>query len=66
GPEGRLVFDEYLFCLQAGLTVWDVATGECLFQQAGTTPLAYHPQRRLFLSQEDNGEVRLSRLANTR
>ncbi|MBS2039963.1 hypothetical protein JST97_33565, partial [bacterium] len=54
GPEGRLVFDEYLFCLQAGLTVWDVATGECLFQQAGTTPLAYHPQRRLFLSQEDN------------
>lgn len=66
GPEGRLLFDEYLFSLHEGLSVWDIASGERLLHQEGTTPLAYHPQRRLFLSQEASGEVRLSRLANTR
>lgn len=66
GPEGQLIFDEYLFSLHEGLSAWDVASGERLLHQAGTTPLAYHPQRRLFLSQESKGEVRLSRLANTR
>ena len=66
GPEGRLLFDEYLFSLNGGLSLWDVSSGERLLHQSGTVPLAYHPQRRLFLSQEANGEVRLSRLANTR
>jgi hypothetical protein len=66
GPRGQLVFDEHLFSLGDGdgVSVWDVASGECLLHDAGFHPLRYHRGARQFLTTNPDGELFvLSRLA---
>ena len=59
-----MVFDDYLFSFDApdGTSVWDVSTGERLLHQMGTCPLRYHKGARSFLSLEDDGAFRVSKL----
>lgn len=51
GPEGTLVFDEYLFALseKQGLTAWDVATGERVLTDPDFHPTHYHRGAKQFL-----------------
>jgi hypothetical protein len=51
GPEGTLVYDEYLFALSEhhGLTAWDVATGERVLAEPDFRPTRYHRGAKQFL-----------------
>jgi hypothetical protein len=66
GPEGELVYDEYLFALseQHGLTAWDVATGERVFAEPGFHPTRYHRRAKQFLQiNEPDGSLYVGMLA---
>ena len=58
-------FDTWLFsvCDAAGMTVWDVVTGEQVCADADLAPIHYHPGARRFITLTDAG-VRLSRLVD--
>ncbi len=60
---GTLVFDEFLFSFDAGceFAVWDVGTGERLLHEESFLPLGYHPTSKLFLSQTQDGSIRLTK-----
>jgi len=51
GPEGTLVYDEYLFAMseKQGLTAWDVATGERVLADPDFHPTHYHRGAKQFL-----------------
>jgi hypothetical protein len=59
GPRGELVFDDHLFSMGdgAGVSVWDVDTGERLLHDAGFHPLRYHRGARQFLTTNPDGEL---------
>lgn len=46
-----LFFDRYLFAVsdEAGTSVWNIETGECLLVDANVKPWRYHPDSREFL-----------------
>jgi hypothetical protein len=64
GPREDLVCDGPLFSFDAaeGMSVWDVAGGERLLQEAGFCPNRYHPGAKVFLSLRPDGLVQVSRL----
>ncbi len=63
GPNGPLVFDEWLFSLHSGgVTVWDVDTGERLLDGPPPGATVYHPGAKTFLAWDAEGEAVLSRL----
>jgi hypothetical protein len=66
GPEGRLVFDEYLFAFdpKGVTTVWDIETGKQLLCDASFRPIAYHPRSRHFISLPGGPTVQVSRLVH--
>jgi hypothetical protein len=59
---GWMEFDGHLFAFseQHGASVWDVATGERLLQEAGFFPSRYHRRARQFITLLPDGTVRLS------
>ncbi len=64
GPKGTLAFDEYLFSWASeGISVWDIVSGERLVIDNSLHPVGYHPGSKCFLSIEENGALKLSRLA---
>jgi hypothetical protein len=68
GPQGTLVFDEYLFSYspEQGTAVWDIATGERLLQDPQLCPAAYHRGARRFISPRDDGTFVISALTGAK
>jgi hypothetical protein len=65
GPEGRLVFDRYLFAFgTSGVSVWNTGKGTCLLQDDSFAPAAYHPVTGEFLTILSDGSLQLSRLSD--
>jgi hypothetical protein len=68
GPEGTLIYDEYLFALseQHGLTAWDVATGERVLAEPDFYPTRYHRGAKQFLQiDRQNGKMQIGTLASS-
>jgi hypothetical protein len=65
-PGGKFVCDDYLFSIdsQAGMTIWDIETGERLLADQHFSPVGYHQERKCFLSIQGNGVFVVSRLEN--
>lgn len=65
GPQGRIVFDRYLFAFgTSGVTVWNPRKGTCLLQDDSFAPAAYHPATKEFLTLLPDGGLQLSRLSD--
>lgn len=63
GPQGTLVFDEYLFSWnEEGTSIWEVSSGERLLSDDSLCPMGYHPSSKCFLSVQSEGKICLSRL----
>jgi hypothetical protein len=66
GPEGPLIFDEYLFSLsqQHGVSIWDVTTGERVLLDNDFRPTHYHRGAKQFLCLDaQDGTIHVGTLA---
>ncbi|VAW71832.1 hypothetical protein MNBD_GAMMA10-1361 [hydrothermal vent metagenome] len=66
GPDGRLVFDEYLFSFikDKGIAVWDINEGVCLLKDTSVNVRHYHPVGRYFIDFTQEGEWSVRRLSH--
>lgn len=64
GPDGTLVFDDYLFSYspESGTSIWDVETGERLLKLAQFCPTVYHRGARQFITRRSDGTFLVSTL----
>lgn len=64
GPQGRFVFDDYLFSFspEHGMSGWDVDTGERLLHVPEFVPDGYHRGARRFVARQSEGVVQVSSL----
>jgi hypothetical protein len=65
-PSGKILFDAFLFSFgkNSDFEVWDVLTRERIFKEENFLPLGYHPVAKTFLTQNQDGTLRLTKLVN--
>ncbi len=65
GPDGVLVFDEYLYAFvkDKGIQVWDINEGVCLLEDLSANVRHYHPAGKYFIDYTENGEWCTRRLS---